>query len=77
MALSKEEKEQLEALTRKSKEPDGPRGNINFTLDLGSDAAWERARKLGLIPSEDDKDADDEDDEPDDVPNRKRGYFGG
>lgn len=81
MGLSKEEKAQLEALTKKSKEPDAPSGNVNFTLDLSSDSAWERARKLGLVPGEDDGGDDDgDDDEADDAPKRQgRGesFFGG
>ena len=76
MGLSKEEKAQLEALSKKAKEPDGPSGNISFTLPLDSDAAWERARKLGLIPSDDDEDDSDEDEEKSDTPNRG-GFFGG
>lgn len=84
MGLSKEEKEQLEALTRKSKEPDGPPANVNFNLDLSSDAAWERAKKLGLVrePEPDgdgDGDGDDDGDGGDDVPKRRgrgAGYFG-
>lgn len=74
MGLSKEEKAQLEALSRKAKEPDGPSGNINFNLDLSSDTAWERARKLGLIGGDDDEGDDEEGDEKDDKPTRK-GFF--
>lgn len=81
MALSKEEKAQLEALTKKSKEPDSPAGNVNFNLDLSNDAAWERARKLGLIRDpDDDKPEDDDDDDDDDAPRRRgggAGFFGG
>lgn len=83
MALSKEEKAQLDALTAKSKEPDGPPANINFTLDLSSDSAWERAKNLGLVREPDsggngDGDGDDDDD-ADDAPKRRgrgSGYFG-
>lgn len=74
MGLSKEEKAQLEALSKKAKEPDGLPGNVNFTLDLGSDIGWERARKLGLIPGDDNNDDDDDDDDPDDPPKRT-GFF--
>lgn len=79
MGLSKEEQEQLDALTRKSKEPDRPAGNINFTLDLSSDSAWERAKSLGLVsdpapPSNGDSDSDDDD--ADDPPRRRSGGAG-
>lgn len=80
MGLSKEEKAQLEALTKKSKEPDAPAPQVSYTLDLSSDSAWERARSLGLIPGgDDDGDDDDEEDEADDAPRRQgRGerFFG-
>ena len=75
MGLSKEEKEVLERLSAKAKEPDTPSGNISFNLDLSNDAAWDRARKLGLIPADDDTDDDDADDDADDKPSRP-GYFG-
>ena len=75
MALSKEEKEQLERLSAKAKEPDGPRGDVHFTLDLSSDSAWERAVKLGIIPSDDPPPDDKRDDPGDDGPKR-RGFFG-
>lgn len=74
MALSKEEQATLDALTKKSKEKDTPSGNINFSLDLSSDSAWDRAKKLGLIPGDDADDKDDDDDEADDAPTR-RGFF--
>lgn len=74
MGLSKEEKEQLEALSKKAKEPDAPAGNINFNLDLSSDAAWERAKKLGLVKDDDSSDDDDDDADADDKPARG-GYF--
>lgn len=77
MALSKEEKAQLDALTKKSKEPDAPRGGLNFNLDLSDDKAYQRAVKLGLIDGDDDGDGDgdgDGDDDGDDTPKR-RGFF--
>lgn len=82
MALSKEENAQLEALTAKSKEPDGPPANVNFTLDLSSDSAWERAKSLGIVrePETDNGDDDGDDEDADDAPKRRgRGtsYFGG
>lgn len=81
MALSKEQKDQLKELQRLEKEPATPAGNVNFSLDLSNDAAWERARKLGLIPGDDDNGSDDDDDdEADDAPKRQgRGerFFGG
>ena len=77
MGLSKEEKEQLAALQRKAEEPDGPPPNVNFTLDLSSDAAWERGKKLGLFrddPPESDGDGDgDGDGGGDDPPKRSGG----
>lgn len=80
MGLSKEEKAQMEALVKKSKEPDGPSGNVSFTLDLSSDSAWERAKSLGLVrDAEADSDDADDDDEADDAPKRQgRGerFFG-
>lgn len=83
MGLSKEEKAQLDALTKKANEPDTPPPNVSYTLDLGNDSAFERAKKLGLIPSDDggnDDDDDDSEEELADVPKRRgRGdkYFGG
>jgi hypothetical protein len=75
MALSKEEKAQLQALMDKDKEPDGPPANVNFTLDLGDDKGWERGKKLGLFRDPDDnKPEDDDDEELDDVP-RRRGFM--
>lgn len=76
MALSKEEKAQLKALQDKEKEPERAAGGVNFTLDLGSDTAWERAKKLGLVPGDESSDDDeDDDDDGDDVPRRGGGYF--
>lgn len=77
MGLSKEEKEQLDALTKKSKEPDTPKPSMSFSLDLGSDVAWERAKKLGLIGGDDDDgdDGEDDDDNREEAP-KQRGYFG-
>lgn len=76
--LTDEEKSLLKKLTDKAKAPDGPGGTVNFTLDLGSDTAWERARKLGLITDDDDNaddKSDDDADDADDAP-KQRGYFG-
>ena len=79
MGLSAEEKQQLDALTKKSKEPDAPPPSVNFNLDLSSDTAWERARKLGLVPGDDDNNNDDNNNDDDnknsDDPPRRRGYF--
>lgn len=76
MGLSKEEKATLEALNKKANEPDELPGNVNFSLDLSSDSAWERAKKLGIIrddpPADDDNDDNDED--LDDAP-RRRGFM--
>jgi hypothetical protein len=78
VGLTKEEKAQLDALTKKSKEPDPPTPSVNYTLDLGSDAAWERAKQLGLVndPEPNGDDGDDDDADNDDPPKRP-GYFGG
>lgn len=76
MGLSKEEKATLEALNKKANEPDELPGNVSFSLDLSSDSAWERAKKLGIIhddPPADDDDGDDGDD-LDDKP-RRRGFM--
>lgn len=73
MALSKEEQAQLDALTKKSKEPEGPSGNVNFSLDLSSDSAWERAVKLGLVPGDDPP--PEEEGKQEEAP-KGRGYFG-
>lgn len=78
MGLSAEQKKQLAELQRLEKEPDTPAPNVTFNLDLSSDAAWERAAKLGIIPSEDDGDEDedgDSDGDGEEAP-RRRGYFG-
>jgi hypothetical protein len=80
MGLNKEEKAQLEALTAKSKEPDGPPQGVNFTLDLSSDTAWERAKQLGIVREPEAEGEGGEDDEDaDDAPKRRgrgSGYFG-
>lgn len=78
MGLSKEEKAQLDALSKKAEEPDGPPDNMSFTLDLSSDSAWERAKHLGLVrdPEPASGNGDDDDgkgDEGDDPPKRRSG----
>ena len=75
MGLSKEEKAQLEALTKKANEPDPPAHNVGFTLDLSSDTAWERAVKLGIVPGEQEEEEEGEEGEGEEAPRRK-GYFG-
>lgn len=75
MGLSKEEKATLEALNKKANEPDELPGNVSFSLDLSSDSAWERAKKLGIIPGDPPADDDDDDDDDlDDAPKR-RGFM--
>jgi hypothetical protein len=76
--LSDEEKTLLEKLTKKANEPEGPPANVNFNLDLSSDSAWERAKKLGIV--RDDPPAAPEGGEGEQAngtPNRGKGYFGG
>lgn len=76
MALSAEQQKQLDELTKLSKEPEGPPQGVNFTLDLSSDTAWERAKHLGLVKDpEPPSDNGDGDGDGDDVPIRP-GYFG-
>lgn len=78
MPLSKEEKAQLDALTAKSKEPEGPPQGVNFTLDLSSDTAWERAQQLGIVPKPEAA-PEDPPEEGDDPPRRRGGgerFFG-
>lgn len=79
MALTKEERDQLKALMDKEKEPEKPAADIRFNLDLGNDAAWERARKLGLVPSDEPEPKEGDEEELDDTPVRRGrgdGYFG-
>jgi hypothetical protein len=78
VALSKEEREQLQKLMDKEKEPAGPPAGTTFHIDLGSDSAWERAKKLGLI-SEPVENGDGEEGEGEGEPGPKgrSGYFGG
>lgn len=73
MGLSAEERATLKALQDKEKEPDREPPKMSFTLDLGSDTGWERAKKLGLVP--DDKPDDDGEDEEEDLADtpRRRG----
>lgn len=77
MGLSKEEKAQLDALSKKAEEPDGPPDNMSFTLDLSSDSAWERAKHLGLVrdpePAGNGDEGNDEGGEGDDPPKRRSG----
>lgn len=75
MALSKEEKEQLDALTKKSKERDKPEGRLNVNLDLGDDKQVERAKKYGFLPGDDDEGEGDGDGDGDEETPKRRGYF--
>lgn len=75
MGLSAEEKKTLDALTKKSKEPDAPAPSVNYNLDLSSDTAWNRAKEIGLIPGGEEE-SEEEEEEADPTPKR-RGYFGG
>lgn len=74
VGLSEKEKELMAKLQKKAEEPDAPSGNINFSLDLSSDTAWERAKKLGIV-SDDEPPESDPENKPEEVPTRK-GYFG-
>lgn len=80
MALTEEEKSLLAKLTKKAKEPDqAPPGRmLNFTIDLASDAAVERAKKLGIFPADDPEPDPDPDPDPDpgDDPPKRKGFFG-
>lgn len=81
MGLNEEQRKQLKELQRLEKEPDKPAPSVSFTLDLGSDTAWERAKSLGLVSDGDGDDGgdDDEEEEADDAPRRQgRGerFFG-
>lgn len=83
MGLSKEEQAQLDALSKKAQEPDGPPANVNFTLDLSSDSAWERAKQLGIVrepaPAGDGNGDGGDGGEGDDPPKRRSGadrFFG-
>lgn len=85
--LTEEEAAKLEELTAKRDAPDDPPTGggrsevLNVTIDLGDEAAVERALKLGwLKPGDipDDDDADDADDgkgKDKDKPPSRRGYF--
>ena len=70
MALSKEEREQLEALQAKEKAPpEGRQERIAITIDLSDPAAVKRGMALGYITAadlEDDAGDDDDDDAGDD-----------
>lgn len=82
MGLTSKEQKALEALQRKAEEPDRPEPQVTYNLNLESDTAWERAGKLGLIPSDngDGDDDEDTDEEPDDTPRRRSRadrYYGG
>ena len=67
MGLNAEQRKQLKELQRLEQEPDRPAPNVNYNLDLGSDTAWERAKKLGIIPGDDNGDGGDDDDDDDDA----------
>lgn len=66
--LSKEQEASLAELEALRDAPDEPTGSgrsevLNFTIDLGNDAAVERALKLGILKPEDVEDADDDEDD--------------
>ena len=80
MPLSDEEKAQLEALTKKSKESSAPAPNVNYNLDLSNDTAWGRAQELGIVPKPEAPPAEGTEEEEAGDPPRRRGgggsYFG-
>ncbi len=76
MGLNAEEQAALKKLQEKAKQPDAPAPSVRFNLDLSSDAAWERAKKLGIVSDDDTDDSEDDPDaDADDTP-RRRSYFG-
>lgn len=84
MGLSAEEKKQLDALTKKSKEPDAApvSRSVRANIDLSDPKQVALAIKHGFLsPDEDDDDDDDKGkgkgkgDDDDDTPKRP-GYFG-
>lgn len=75
MALSKEEREQLEALQAKEKAPpEGRQERIAITIDLSDPAAVKRGMALGYITAADLEDdaGDDDDDDGDDGKRKKK-----
>jgi hypothetical protein len=81
MGLSEEERRQLEALTKKSKEPDAPpvSKSIQARIDFGDPAQVEAAIEHGFLTRKEAKElkeeAEKDGDEGDEKPKR-RGYFG-
>lgn len=81
MALSKDERrKQLEQELADLDKPEPPAGNVNFTLPLDSDVAWERAIKAGII-RDDSKDGNGDEGDGDEGKGGKggrgrRGFFG-
>ena len=73
--LSDEEIATLKKLQEKQKAPDAPSPSVNYTLDLASDAAWERAKQLGIVSEPNGSDDDDDSDEDADDAPRRRSYF--
>jgi hypothetical protein len=81
--LSADEKAQLEALTKKAKEPERSSGGgnhrLNVSIDLADEAQVKRAQKLGLLgdyapDDESDEEAGGDGDDGGDPPKRG-GYF--
>jgi hypothetical protein len=85
MGLSDSEKELLERLTKKSKEPDAPpvSKSISANIDLGDDKQVERAIEHGFLTRAEVKALKEGDDNGDDdkgnkstaTPRRKGSYF--
>lgn len=80
MGLSESEKELLERLTKKSKEPDAPpvSKSISASIDLSDDKQVARAIEHGFLTAAEVKEAKEEEKEEkkkDSTPRRRGSYF--
>lgn len=79
--LSKEEQEQLDALTAKAEAPDeeeaggGVSHVLNVAVDLGDEKQVGLARKLGFFPPDEEETPAPEDEVPPEEEPQRRGFF--
>lgn len=77
--LTKEEQEQLDALTKKmeAKDDEGSSKVINYHVDLGDPKQVKTAQKLGFLAVfTDDEEEEEEEEETEQKPARRKGYLG-
>lgn len=77
MGLTEKEKEMLERLTAKSKEPDAPPigRSLSVHIDMGDEKAIARAQRFGFLAPDEDDDGDGDGDGDGEETPKRRGYF--